>query len=79
MLVFYNHKLKILIKLLIIEVNYLKDTLKTFLAGLNDEFMICNKYNHKDKYNYHAFTIILKKNERKNFKVFKETKNNCIY
>ena len=29
--------------------------------------MICNKYNHKDKYNYHAFTIILKKNEREKF------------
>lgn len=29
--------------------------------------MICNKYKHKDKYNYHAFTIVLKRNEREKF------------
>ena len=40
---------------------------ENFSSWLNDEFIICNKYNHKDKYNYHAFTIILKKNEREKF------------
>ena len=38
-----------------------------FSYWLNDEFQICNELKHKDKYNYHAFTIILKKNEREKF------------
>lgn len=40
---------------------------ENFMSWLNDEFSICNTYKHKDKYNYHAFTIILKKKEREDF------------
>ena len=40
---------------------------KNFSYWLKDEFKICNQFQHKDKYNYHAFTIILKKNEREKF------------
>ena len=40
---------------------------ENFSNWLKDEFIICNKYKHKDKYNYHAFTIILKKKEREIF------------
>ena len=40
---------------------------KNFSTWLKDEFTICNKLQHKYKYNYHAFTIILKKNEREKF------------
>ncbi len=44
---------------------------------LADEFTICNKTHHKYKYNYHAFTIILKKNEREKFLKYLK-KNNII-
>ena len=40
---------------------------KNLSTWLTDEFSICNKIHHKYKYNYHAFTIILKKNEREKF------------
>ena len=44
-----------------------KRYVKNFKQWLNDEFIICNKLVHKYRYNYHAFTIILRKNERENF------------
>ena len=44
-----------------------KRYVKNFKGWLKDEFLICNKLKHKYKYNYHAFTIILKKNERERF------------
>ena len=48
---------------------------ENFSTWLNDEFLICNKYEHKDKYNYHAFTIILKKKEREKFLKFLKRHN----
>ena len=37
-------------------------------SWLNDEFIICNKYSHKDKYNYHVFYYYFKKKmKEKNF------------
>ena len=47
-----------------------KRYVKNFSSWLGDEFTICNKLVHKYKYNYHAFTIILKKNEREKFLKF---------
>ena len=44
-----------------------KRYIKNFQRWLNDEFIISNKVIHKYNYNYHALTIVLKKNERKNF------------
>ena len=41
---------------------------KNFRKWLKDEFIICNKPIYK--YNYHAFTIILKKRERETFLKF---------
>jgi len=41
--------------------------LKNFKPWLNGEFLISNKNFDKYKYNFHAFTIILKKNDRENF------------
>ena len=54
-----------------------KRYIKNFKSWLTDEFSICNKFTHKYKYNYHAFTIILKKNEREKFLKFLK-KNNII-
>ncbi len=54
-----------------------KRYVKNFQEWLNDEFSICNKITHKYKYNYHAFTIILKKNEREKFLKYLK-KNNII-
>jgi len=52
-----------------------KRYVKNFIPWLDDQFTICNKLVHKYKYNYHAFTIILKKNEREKFlKFLKEHK-----
>jgi len=54
-----------------------KRYVKNFQNWLTDEFSICNKLSHKYKYNYHAFTIILKKNEREKFLKYLR-KNNII-
>ena len=54
-----------------------KRYVKNFSKWLNSEFTICNKLVHKFKYNYHAFTIILKKNEREKFLKYLR-KNNII-
>ena len=40
---------------------------KNFSSWLNDEFLICNQFKHKYKYNYHALSISLKKNTREKF------------
>ena len=56
--------------------NLYKRYIKNFKNWLNDEFTICNKLKHKYKYNYHAFTIILKKREREKF--LKYLKKNSI-
>ena len=56
--------------------NLYKRYIKNFKIWLNDEFTICNKLKHKYKYNYHAFTIILKKKEREKF--LKYLKKNSI-
>ncbi len=50
---------------------------KNFSTWLDNEFLICNTAKHKFKYNYHAFTIILKKNEREKFLKYLK-KNNII-
>ena len=50
---------------------------KNFLPWLNNEFTICNKIKHKYKYNYHAFSIILRKFEREKFLKYLK-KNNII-
>jgi dTDP-4-amino-4,6-dideoxygalactose transaminase len=50
---------------------------KNFSAWLDGEFTICNTIKHKYKYNYHAFTIILNKNEREKFLKYLK-KNNVI-
>ena len=50
---------------------------KNLSVWLDDEFTICNTLKHKYKYNYHAFTIILKKNEREKFLKYLK-KNNII-
>ena len=50
--------------------NLYKRYIKNFQTWLTDEFLICNKINHKYKYNYHAFTLILKKREREKFLKF---------
>ena len=47
--------------------NLYKRYVKNFKKWLKDEFSICNKLKHTYKYNYHAFTIILKKREREKF------------
>ena len=44
-----------------------KRYIRNFNEWLTDEFSICNKKIHTFKYNYHAFTIILKKKEREKF------------
>ena len=44
-----------------------KRYIKNFIPWSEDHFTICNKLKHLYKYNYHAFTIILKKNEREKF------------
>ena len=49
---------------------------ENFSNWRDDEILICNKYKHDDKYNYHAFTIILKKKEREKF--LKYLKNHKI-
>jgi len=54
-----------------------KRYVKNFQSWLTDEFMICNKLTHKYKYNYHAFTLILKKREREKFLKYLR-KNNII-
>ncbi len=54
-----------------------KRYVKNFQNWLTNEFSICNKLIHKYKYNYHAFTIILKKNEREKFLKYLK-KNNII-
>ena len=54
-----------------------KRYIKNFQSWLTDEFSICNKLVHKYKYNYHAFTIILKKKEREKFLKYLK-KNNII-
>ena len=54
-----------------------KRYIKNFRSWVTTEFSICNKYTHKYKYNYHAFTIILKKNEREKFLKYLK-KNNII-
>jgi len=54
-----------------------KRYIKNFQSWLNDEFSICNKINHKYKYNFHAFTIILKKREREKFLKYLR-KNNIV-
>ena len=54
-----------------------KRYIKNFKVWLNDEFLICNTATHKYKYNYHAFTIILKKRERENFLEYLK-KNNIV-
>ena len=60
--------------------NLYRRYIKNLCDWLNDEFTICNKLNHKYKYNYHAFTIILKNNERERFlKYLKKKKYNCFY
>ena len=41
--------------------------MKNLQPWSKDFFSFCNKIKHNYKYNFHAFTIILKKNER-NFK-----------
>lgn len=55
--------------------NLYKRYIKNLCDWLNDEFIICNKLNHKYKYNYHAFTIILKNNERERFLKYLKKKN----
>jgi len=57
--------------------NLYKRYVKNFQSWLTDEFTICNKFNHKYKYNYHAFTIVLKKREREKFIRYLK-KNNII-
>ncbi len=52
-----------------------KRYIKNFKSWLTDEFSICNKFTHKYKYNYHAFTIILRKNEREKFLKFLKQNN----
>ncbi len=54
-----------------------KRYLKNFIPWSKDYFSICNKTKHIYKYNYHAFTIILKKNEREKFLKYLK-KNNII-
>ena len=54
-----------------------KRYIKNFRSWLTNEFSICNKLIHKYKYNYHAFTIILKKREREKFLKYLK-KNNII-
>ena len=54
-----------------------KRYVKNFQSWLTDEFTICNKLTHKYKYNYHAFTLILKKREREKFLKYLR-KNNII-
>ena len=60
-------------------INYRRRLFKRYYENistwLGDEFIICNKYKHKDKYNYHAFTIVLKKNEREKFLKYLKNKN----
>ena len=55
--------------------NLYRRYIKNLCDWLNDEFTICNKLNHKYKYNYHAFTIILKNNERERFLKYLKKKN----
>jgi|TARA_Y100000294_G_C8568221_1_gene341703 dTDP-4-amino-4,6-dideoxygalactose transaminase len=57
--------------------NLYKRYVKNFQSWLTDEFTICNKLTHKYKYNYHAFTLILKKREREKFLKYLR-KNNII-
>ena len=54
-----------------------KRYIKNFQSWVTTEFSICNKLIHKYKYNYHAFTIILKKREREKFLKYLK-KNNII-
>jgi len=54
-----------------------KRYIKNFQSWLTNEFSISNKLIHKYKYNYHAFTIILKKKEREKFLKYLK-KNNII-
>jgi dTDP-4-amino-4,6-dideoxygalactose transaminase len=52
-------------------IKYRSQLYKRYLKNLNplkkNFFSICNKIKHNYKYNFHAFTIILKKNEREKF------------
>ena len=54
-----------------------KRYINNFISWSKDYFSICNKTKHIYKYNYHAFTIILKKNEREKFLKYLK-RNNII-
>jgi len=73
---FLQPQIKEINKIIQYRSNLYKRYIKNFQGWLTDEFLICNKLNHKHKYNYHAFTVILKKNEREKF--LKYLKNNNI-
>ena len=51
--------------------------MKNLQSWSKDFFSFCNKIKHNYKYNFHAFTIILKKNEREKFLKYLK-KNNII-
>ena len=73
---FLQPQIKEINKIIQYRSNLYKKYIKNFQGWLTDEFLICNNLNHKHKYNYHAFTVILKKNEREKF--LKYLKNNNI-